>query len=461
MTVVVVGDAFLDRDVNGRADRLCPDAPVPVVDDAEVATRPGGAGLAALCARRSGADVVLVGAFAADAAGDELRARLEEEGVACRNATPAAATAQKIRIRSGGHALARVDLDTGAAELAPLHPNARSELRDVLGAAVAVLVSDYGRGITGHPDVRALLADAAGERPCVWDPHPRGATPVHDMKVLTPNAAELGCLTGGSVETLAALAAPARDLAVRHRAGATAVTVGARGVLLVPGHGAPTVVPVDPVEGRDTCGAGDSFASAVTVALARGALVSEAVEVAASAARDFVAGGGAAAVAGGRPHVDASPSHDRDAVGVAARVRGAGGTVVAAGGCFDLLHPGHVATLQAARRLGDCLVVLVNGDASVRRLKGPGRPVQPVGDRVAVLRALECVDAVLVFDEDTPAAALRRIRPHLFVKGGDYALQDLPEQGVLHAWDGEVVLLPYLSGRSTTRLVTEVVRRGA
>jgi rfaE bifunctional protein nucleotidyltransferase chain/domain len=126
---------------------------------------------------------------------------------------------------------------------------------------------------------------------------------------------------------------------------------------------------------------------------------------------------------------------------------------VATGGCFDLLHAGHVATLEAARRLGDCLVVLVNSDESVRRLKGPSRPMVPVADRARVLAALECVDAVLVFDEDTPADAIRSVRPHVWAKGGDYAGYDVPEAETLREWGGQAVVLPYLQGRSTTALV--------
>lgn len=126
---------------------------------------------------------------------------------------------------------------------------------------------------------------------------------------------------------------------------------------------------------------------------------------------------------------------------------------MATGGCFDLLHAGHVASLRAARRLGDCLVVCLNSDESVRRLKGPGRPLVPAPDRARVLEALECVDAVLVFDEDTPVEALRRLKPQVWAKGGDYAGQDLPESAVLEEWGGQAVVLPYLDGRSTTRLV--------
>jgi rfaE bifunctional protein nucleotidyltransferase chain/domain len=146
---------------------------------------------------------------------------------------------------------------------------------------------------------------------------------------------------------------------------------------------------------------------------------------------------------------------EADAASLARRVRASGGTVVATGGCFDLLHAGHVSTLVAARSLGDCLIVCLNSDASVRRLKGPGRPVVAQADRAAVLAALACVDGVAVFDEQTPEAILRTLRPHLWVKGGDYAGVRLPEADVLAEWGGRAYLLPYLDGHSTTRLIEE------
>jgi rfaE bifunctional protein nucleotidyltransferase chain/domain len=127
--------------------------------------------------------------------------------------------------------------------------------------------------------------------------------------------------------------------------------------------------------------------------------------------------------------------------------------VVATGGCFDLLHPGHIATLSAARSLGDCLIVCVNSDDSVRRLKGPGRPLQTAADRVQVLSSLRDVDAVVVFEEDTPTDVLRTLRPDIWVKGGDYSAADLPEAQLVHSWGGEVVTVPYLDGRSTSQLV--------
>jgi D-beta-D-heptose 7-phosphate kinase / D-beta-D-heptose 1-phosphate adenosyltransferase len=137
-------------------------------------------------------------------------------------------------------------------------------------------------------------------------------------------------------------------------------------------------------------------------------------------------------------------------------VRRRGGTVVATGGCFDLLHAGHVSLLQSARALGDCLVVCLNSDDSVRRLKGPGRPVVPAADRAAVLSSLGCVDAVAVFHEDDPRRVLDRLRPDVFVKGGDYAHTVLPESELLASWGGQVVVVPYLPGRSTSRIIEEV-----
>ncbi|MCU1676542.1 MAG: bifunctional heptose 7-phosphate kinase/heptose 1-phosphate adenyltransferase, partial [Frankiales bacterium] len=166
-----------------------------------------------------------------------------------------------------------------------------------------------------------------------------------------------------------------------------------------------------------------------------------------AASSDFVEGGGAATF---RTWTGTAPRSVVD-------VRAAGGTVVATGGCFDLLHAGHVALLARARALGDHLVVLVNSDESVRRLKGPGRPLVPAADRAAVLSALSSVDSVVVFDEDTPEAALAALRPDIWAKGGDYTVEALPESALVASWGGQVVLLPFLHGRSTSRLLQEVL----
>jgi D-beta-D-heptose 7-phosphate kinase/D-beta-D-heptose 1-phosphate adenosyltransferase len=236
-----------------------------------------------------------------------------------------------------------------------------------------------------------------------------------------------------------------------------AVTLGAEGAVLVDGGGPPLVVPAPPVNGGDPCGSGDRFAATAAGLLADGALPSEAVTGAVAAASAFVLSGGAASLSVSSP---AAGERDSPAAAddVITAVRARGGTVVATGGCFDLLHAGHVRTLEAARDLGDCLVVCLNSDGSVRRLKGPDRPMVPEQDRIAVLSALRCVDAVVVFDEDTPTAVLQRLRPDIFAKGGDYAVGELPETATLSQWGGQVVILPYVEGRSTTLLASQVAR---
>ena len=240
-----------------------------------------------------------------------------------------------------------------------------------------------------------------------------------------------------------------------------AVTLGERGALLVGRDGPPLLVPAPRVEGGDPCGAGDRFAGGATAALADGSLVSEAVEAGVVAASSFVAAGGAAAAFAAAHRPASTGPLPSSAEQLIADVRSGGGTVVATGGCFDLLHAGHVGMLQAARRLGDCLVVCLNGDDSVRRLKGADRPLQHQDDRAAVLLALDCVDAVAIFDEDTPVEVLERLRPEVFCKGADYAVTDLPEARTLARWGGQAVVLPYLQGRSTTRLVKEAARHGS
>jgi D-beta-D-heptose 7-phosphate kinase / D-beta-D-heptose 1-phosphate adenosyltransferase len=278
--------------------------------------------------------------------------------------------------------------------------------------------------------------------------------------LVTPNRSEAAAAAGSDAagaHDLGELERIARVLLERWHAVNVCVTMAADGALLLAAPGPPMIVPAPRIAGGDASGAGDRFASLVAGMLAEGALVSEAVSAAVAPASDFVSNGGAAmpgAVA------EARPAHPRDAAALAARVRARGGQVIATGGCFDLLHAGHVGMLQAARGLGDCLIVCLNSDASVTRLKGPGRPIVAEADRVAVLRALGCVDAVAVFDEDTPDAVLTELRPHLWAKGGDYAMGDLPEARTLARWDGRAVILPYIAGRSTTRMIEEAAGAG-
>jgi D-beta-D-heptose 7-phosphate kinase/D-beta-D-heptose 1-phosphate adenosyltransferase len=442
--LVVVGDALLDRDLDGRAERLAPDAPVPVVDAIAPHERPGGAALAAVLAARDGHAVTLVCALGADPAGARVRELLACAGVAlCDLGLLAGATPEKTRVIAGGRPVVRLDAGGGEG-CGPLTPDARTALAE----ADAVLVSDYGRGVAAASHIRAAL----GAAPVVWDPHPRGPAPVPGCVLVTPNAAEAARFDGREDADVEAHARALRD---RWQAVGVAVTRGAQGALLVAGPGPALVVPPAPAPGGDPCGAGDCFAATAAGRIAAGDLPSGAVAAGVAAASAFVAAGGAAAVRRGRR----APAPD-DARALAERVRARGGRVVATGGCFDLLHAGHVHALQAARALGDCLIVCLNSDASVRRLKGPDRPLTGEQDRAAVLAALGCVDAVAVFEEDDPRAVLRDLRPHVWAKGGDYAVADLPEARTLAEWDGRVVLVPYVAGRSTTNLIEEARRTG-
>ncbi|WNM39954.1 PfkB family carbohydrate kinase [Micromonospora halotolerans] len=458
--VVVLGDTLLDRDVEGVVNRLCPDSPVPVLEETTHVDRPGGAGLAAVFAAAQGAEVALVTAVADDAGGARLGTLLAAAGVQLYALPLAGATPEKIRLRARGRVLLRHDRGGPAGE--PGEPS-EAVLR-LLATASAVLVSDYGRGVARHPALRAALA--ATRAPVVWDPHPRGPAAVPGVSLATPNESEARELAKAppGASRLVTASRGAQALRRRWQAGAVAVTLGGDGALLCHAGSTPLVVPAPAAEG-DTCGAGDRFAAAATLALAGGALVSEAVQEAVAEASAYVADGGVAAAlpAPVRTAAPALMVGGGDRIGAAAagevvsRVRAAGGTVVATGGCFDLLHAGHVATLQAARQLGDCLVVCLNSDASVAGLKGPERPVVPQGDRGRLLAALGCVDAVLIFDEPTPRAALSWLRPDIWVKGGDYAsgggAETLPEAEILARWGGHTVVVPYLDGRSTTDMI--------
>jgi rfaE bifunctional protein nucleotidyltransferase chain/domain/rfaE bifunctional protein kinase chain/domain len=465
MRLVVVGDALLDRDLCGSVERICPDAPVPVIDETDLLDRPGGAALSAwLAADDPATEVVLVAAPGSGRGADRLAELVTEAGVDWIPWPGVGTVAEKVRVRAGGQSLLRIDRGGCTPRPGPV-PAA-------VGAAVAradvLLVSDYGRGLVALPALRALLDDVGRRRPLVWDPHPRGPLPVAGTWLATPNEAEVRSFAPDIAgEGLAGVARRARRLLDRFGGRSVAVTRGTRGAVLVSQVGAPLAVPAMKVDGGDACGAGDAFAAAAAAALARrGVTLGEAVEEAVDRAGRFVGLGGAAGVTASRssgPNREGGrrgrEQRDTALVDVGAAeamirdVQAAGGTVVATGGCFDLLHPGHVRLLRDARRLGDLLVVLLNSDSSITRLKGPGRPVQPLGDRAEVLAALDAVDAVVAFDDDTPVPLLGHLRPDIFTKGADYASADLPEAAAARAWGGEVVVLPYRSGHSTSRLV--------
>jgi D-beta-D-heptose 7-phosphate kinase/D-beta-D-heptose 1-phosphate adenosyltransferase len=453
--LVVIGDTILDVDLDGSSERLCPDAAVPVVDLQRRRLRPGGAGLATLLAARAGTPVQLITGVGRDEAAETLLGLLADQ-VQVLAQPLRGSTVTKTRIRLGEMPVVRVDSGNGTAGAATLTPEAVAAVE----RAGAVLVCDYGRGMAWQPELRRLLAAGAAGTPLVWDPHPRGARPVPGARLATPNLAEAERVVGGAPNDQARGA----ELCRVWGSDAVAVTAGEHGAVLTVASSrrtetlaVPAALRSDPRSAPDTCGAGDRFAGAAADALRRGRGVRDAVAEAVVAAAEFVIAGGASGHSvvdrdGARTAPVTPPASDVRTL--IARTRRTGGRVVATGGCFDLLHRGHVTLLERARDLGDLLIVCLNSDASVRRAKGAGRPLVAERDRARVLSALAAVDAVALFDDDTPAGLLERIRPDIWVKGHDYADRALPEAEVVTRYGGRVVLLPLVSGYSTTRLVT-------
>jgi D-beta-D-heptose 7-phosphate kinase / D-beta-D-heptose 1-phosphate adenosyltransferase len=456
--ITVVGDTLLDVDVRGTADRLSPDAPVPVVDVETTTQRAGGAGLVATMLARDGHSVQLVTPMSSDGAAGRLRACLA--GIEVISGPSGGPTPVKTRIRVGEQSVVRVDEGSSTAA----RPTVTAPMLEAVEEAEVVVVADYGRGLTTDATLRELLERAGAAVPLVWDPHPKGATPVATAAVATPNLSEAMSVAGLSATGLSGAAQAAAVLHDRWQCGAVVVTMGSHGALLrladAPGHapGTPLVVPATPVASADPCGAGDRFSATLAIELARGAELADAVCASVADAGAYLSAGGVSALE--LPRAAAPLNGPASALRIAHEIRESRGTVVATGGCFDLLHAGHIRTLSAARALGDCLIVCLNSDESVRRLKGNERPIVTERDRADLLLALECVDGVVIFDEDTPEAAIMRLRPDVWVKGGDYSASDLPEATALTDWGGQVVTVPFHPGYSTTHLAAVLANAG-
>ncbi len=451
MRIVVVGDVLLDVDIKGEAARLCPDAPVPVVDVSSTRRRAGGAGLVARMLLEDGHAVTLVTVMS----DDDSRLPLERAlaGVRVVAGPSGARTPVKTRVQAGQQAVVRVD---EGCEPAPV-PAVTPAMLAAIGQAGAIVVADYGRGLAKNAELRELLEELADDVPIVWDPHPAGADPVPGVAVVTPNLGEAQKFAG-SVAANGGGAHPGELAAglLRHWSSrAVLVTMGAQGATLVSRRNPePLLLPAPRTAVSDPCGAGDRLAASLAAHLVAGHAVPDAAVLAVHEAAEFLGRGGVNTL----PERPAAAIRPSEAAALAAAVRADGGVVVATGGCFDLLHAGHVRALAAAREMGDCLVVCLNSDASVRRLKGDQRPIMNQQDRLELLLALECVDAVEVFDEDTPEACLARFRPDIWVKGGDYDGARLPEAALVESWGGRCETVPYHPARSTTGLADALAK---
>ncbi|MGN8048787.1 D-glycero-beta-D-manno-heptose 1-phosphate adenylyltransferase [Curtobacterium sp. 22159] len=462
--VVVIGDCILDRWTVGEAERVSREAPAPVVRVTETVSVPGGAANTAVNARALGARVRMVGLIGDDESGAVLRQRLDAAGVdtSFLVEVPGARTTTKSRVVGGDRVVVRVD---ELAETPSADDGAR--LAEAVARAVrcadAAVVCDYGLGV--RPEQVVPMLDRDRPAAVVVDAHDLTRWSSLRPDLVTPNAGEAAALLGRELgvgsERVAAIVDARSDVLARTGAHAAVVTLDRDGtVLLEPGQDHGFRTRATPASEQQASGAGDTFCAAATVALAVRAPLRDAVAVAQAAADVVVreAGTSVCTAAALLESVTAPAAtvvdHDELAAAVE-RARQAGRRVVFTNGCFDVVHRGHTTYLRQARDLGDLLVVALNDDDSVRRLKGPERPINPAEDRAGVLAALACVDLVTVFATDTPIPLIERLRPEVYVKGGDYSPEMLRETEVVRGYGGEVVMVDYVPEHSTT----EVVRR--
>lgn len=461
--VLVVGDVMLDRYWSGPAHRVSQEAPVPVVHVQQTDERPGGAANVALNVASLGARCTLVGMVGNDAEAGALRGRLEAAGVVCDFVSVTGwPTVVKLRMVSQRQQLLRADFEQSLPEDQQLHQELLGRVQghlDAAGGVSAVVLQDYDKGALAEPE--DLIDAAAGHGvPVVVDPKSKPWSRYAGAAVLKPNGEEFAAQVGApeSDEQLLTLAGSA---CAEHRIGFMAVTRGERGIAVAEAGGAHAHVPALPVEVYDETGAGDTVAAALALGLSLGWTSVRCAELANMAAGLVVAKAGTAAVSGpelavalsARTHGSRGPLSQDQLRDVLAQARDAGERIVFTNGCFDILHAGHVAYLQEARALGDRLVVAVNDDASVTRIKGPGRPVNALERRLKVLAGLQCVDHVVDFAEDTPEALLRLLQPDLLVKGGDYAPDQVVGADIVEGYGGEVRVLGLVEDVSTSGIV--------
>ena len=461
---LVIGDVMLDVFERGRAERLAPDTPAPVVTDVRKESFPGGAANVATNLAALGAEVTLLGVVGDDPSGAELLRGLNQIGVRTDNVfrLSGRATVMKKRLVAGDATLARVD----SGDKEPLMGAAEVEFAGRVAAlaqsAEVVVVSDYsGGGVTQEvadtlaaTDHGCVLLDSKDPLRLRW----------RNLTAATPNHLEAQSTLGLRVEVdpscvdVGTVGEALRDALGVHT---LTITLAEEGVVVVDSAGA-TRLRGRRVANPDVNGAGDTFLAAFALSLGGGAPPRTAARLGIEAATLAVSRAGTTPV-GFRELLQRLPEDSLEVSGPVLgleedleRVRRSGGKVVFTNGCFDLLHRGHLFLLREARKLGDMLVVGVNSDASARRVKGSGRPVMLEEDRVELLEALPCVDHVVVFDEDTPEALIRRVEPDLHVKGGDHADERLPEESVVEELGGEVVVLPLLPGRSASATIEHI-----
>jgi D-beta-D-heptose 7-phosphate kinase / D-beta-D-heptose 1-phosphate adenosyltransferase len=462
--VLIVGDLIVDRYVSGEVSRISPEAPIPILHAANQEERIGGAGNVAANLRAMGAAVEIVGALGEDVGGHGLLALLEGIGVECAGCVRDAArpTTLKLRLVSGVQQMLRVDWEEARALSPGVEARLLDGLPDRVRRADAIVLSDYGKGVLTERVLRTVIEAArAAKKPVLVDPKGRDFTRYRGATLLTPNRREAEEALGRRLEHLDALPAAAAELKRIADLEMSLITLGADGIYYQDAAGKGGRVPTVARAVFDVTGAGDTVIAQLALALGAGLPLEPAVHLANHAAGIVVGRRGAASVTRAELRAAlgaADPQLGKilrptDVESLIAAWRSEGKRIVFTNGCFDVLHAGHVQYLRFARSKGDALIVGVNDDASVRRLKGPTRPVNPLADRLEVLAALEMVDAAVPFGEDTPKEIIERITPHVLVKGEDWKDKGVVGREWVERHGGEVHLAPLLQGRSTTAIL--------
>ncbi len=471
--VLVIGDLILDRYVSGEVERISPEAPIPVLNAKSAQDKLGGAGNVAANLRAMEAECEIVGVVGDDSRGRRLIGMLQDlgvhtDGVLVDEQRP---TTEKTRMVSGVQQVLRVDWEVSRPIPDELGRRLVEALAERIARAQAVILSDYGKGVLTRLVVAGAveLARRRGA-PVLVDPKGRDYSRYKGATLITPNRREAEEALGRKLGEIRDMPAAAQDLMRIGELEAAVITLGAQGIFMLTRQGQSIHVPTVAREVFDVTGAGDTVISNLALALGAGLPLETAVHLANHAAGIVVGKPGAASVTRGELF-ERLEQHDR---GVRSAAKVVGGArleallemwraqhkrIVFTNGCFDILHMGHVDYLRFARAQGDVLVVGVNDDESVKRLKGPTRPVNSLGDRMGVLAALEMVDAVTSFGEDTPKEIIERVTPNVLVKGRDWEHKGVVGREWVEAHGGQVVLADLTPGRSTTRIIERA--RGA
>lgn len=461
--VLVAGDLMLDQYWFGPTSRISPEAPVPVVKVTQAQARAGGAANVAVNLASLGARTTVAGVVGQDANGAALRDLLAAKGIQARLVESAdRPTITKLRVLSRNQQLIRLDTEDA---FGPRESRGLAELCAglVAGSSVCIL-SDYAKGTLGDAPALVQACRRHGV-PVLVDPKGTDFARYRGATLLTPNLAEFEAVAGRASDD-ADLAARAGRLRGELDLAALVVTLGERGMMVVQPGRDPLFMPARAREVFDVTGAGDTVIATLAAALGAGLPLSEAAALANVAAGIVVRKIGVASVTPSELRLELHEHglggrgllRREDARHVAEEARGRGERLVMTNGCFDILHAGHVAYLEEAKTRGDRLIVAVNDDDSVRRLKGAGRPVNGLEDRMAVLAGLAAVDWVVPFSEDTPEKLIGEVLPHVLVKGGDYRPEDIAGGATVIAHGGRVEVLGFREGRSTTRIL-EAIRR--